>query len=67
MTRKATEKVLEMVEQGLLDKDQVIMACVKYMSEDQVADMAHSNEKLRFGAYLPAFLCLAVRYFWRMI
>jgi hypothetical protein len=26
-----------------LDKDTVIMACLKYMSEDEVADMAHIN------------------------
>jgi len=44
MTRKATNKILEMVEEGLLNKDTVIMACLKYMSEDDVADMAHANE-----------------------
>ena len=44
MTRQATNKILEMVEQGILDKDTVIMSCLKYMSEDDVADMAHSNE-----------------------
>jgi hypothetical protein len=44
LTREATNKVLEMVEEGLLDKDTVIMACLKYMSEDNVADMAHINE-----------------------
>ena len=42
--RQATEKVLEMVEEGILDRDTVIMSCLKYMSEDDVADMAHSNE-----------------------
>ena len=44
MTRQATDKILEMVEQGILDKDTVIMSYLKYMSEDDVADMAHSNE-----------------------
>ena len=44
MTRQATNRILEMVECGLLDKDQVILACLKYMSEDEVADMAHANE-----------------------
>ena len=44
MTRKATDKILEMVEEGILDRDTVIMSCLKYMSEDDVADMAHSNE-----------------------
>jgi hypothetical protein len=32
-----------MVEEGILDRDAVIMACLKYMSESDVADMAHIN------------------------
>ena len=44
MTRQYTNKLLEMVEEGLLDRDSVIMACVKYMSEDEVRDMMHANE-----------------------
>jgi len=44
MTREVTNKLLQAVEDGLLDKDTVIMACVKYMSEDDVADMCHANE-----------------------
>ena len=44
MTREATNKLLEMIEDGILDKDTVIMACVKYMSEDDVADMARIND-----------------------
>ena len=44
MTRQATDNILEMVEEGILDRDTVIMSCLKYMSEDDVADMAHSNE-----------------------
>lgn len=46
MTRQYTNKLLEMIEEGLLDKDTVIMACVKYMSEDDVKDMMHCNEFL---------------------
>lgn len=42
--REATNKLLELIEDGILDRDTVIMACVKYMSEDDVADMCHSNE-----------------------
>ena len=38
------EKLLEMVEEGLLDKDLVIMACVKYMSDADVTDMMKRNE-----------------------
>ena len=44
MTREATDRILTMVEEGLLDRDTVIMACLKYMSEDDVRDMAHANE-----------------------
>ena len=42
-TRQATNRILEMVEEGVLDRDTVIMACLNYMSEDDVADMAHAN------------------------
>jgi|TARA_R100000501_G_C2630046_1_gene125101 hypothetical protein len=42
--REDTNKLLEMVEDEVLSKDQVIMACVKYMSESDVADMCHINE-----------------------
>ena len=44
--REYTNKLLEMVEEGLLDKDMVIMACVKYMSEDDVKGMMEANEML---------------------
>jgi hypothetical protein len=44
MVREATNKLLELVEEGLLDKDTVILACVGYMSEDDVADMCRVNE-----------------------
>ena len=44
MTREVTRKILEAVGEGALDRDTVIMACLKYMSEDEVADMAHANE-----------------------
>ena len=44
MSRESSEKLLEAIEEGFLDKDTVIMACVKYMSEDDVADMCHVNE-----------------------
>ena len=44
MSREYTNKLLELVEDGLLDRDTVIMACVKYMSEDDVKDMMESNE-----------------------
>lgn len=39
-SRKVTNAVLEMVEEGLLDPKQVLLSCLVYMSEDEVADMA---------------------------
>lgn len=36
-------KVLEAIEMGILDKDFVILCALKYMSEDEVEDMAHVN------------------------
>ena len=44
MTRKYTNMLLEMIEDGLLDRDTVIMACVKFMSEAEVQDMMEANE-----------------------
>jgi hypothetical protein len=44
MARFYTNMLLEMVDDGILDKDTVIMACVKYMSEDDVKDMMQCNE-----------------------
>jgi len=49
MTRRATNKILELVEDGILDKDNVILACLKYMSEDEVAGMAHCNGCIEDG------------------
>ena len=44
MTREYTNKLLEMVEEGILDRDNVILACVQYMSEADVKDMMECNE-----------------------
>lgn len=46
MARKITNYILEMLDQGILDKDQVILACLNYMSEDEVRDMAECNDFL---------------------
>ena len=45
-TRKYTTMLLDMVADGVLDRDNVILACVKYMSEDDVRDMMHANEMI---------------------
>jgi hypothetical protein len=41
---QTTNKLLELLDEGILNKDTVIMACLKYMSEDDVNDMALLNE-----------------------
>ena len=42
--RDATCKILEMVDEGLLDPKMVAMACLGYMSEDDVKGMARAND-----------------------
>ena len=44
MAREATNKLLQMVDDGLVSQDYVITAALKYMSEDDVADMLDANE-----------------------
>lgn len=48
--RKNTDLLMEMVESGVLDKDQVIVACLKWMSDHDVGRMAQRNE---FFPYPP--------------
>lgn len=43
-TREVTNKILEAIEEGLLDKDTVILACLNWLSERDVANMAEANE-----------------------
>ena len=42
--REQTEKLLEMMDEGVLETKDIVIACVKYMTEDEVADMMESNE-----------------------
>lgn len=37
-------KVLEMVEEGLIDKDLLILMCLKFMSWDDVYEMCEKND-----------------------
>jgi len=41
--RDATNKILEMVEEGVLDPTAVLSSALCYMSEYDVADMAHQE------------------------
>lgn len=42
--RKNTNKLMELVNKGLLDKDTVIKALVMYLSDTAVGDCMHANE-----------------------
>lgn len=46
MTRKQTNFLLELIDSGLLDARDVVTMAVKYMSEDEVADMMVVNDIL---------------------
>ena len=46
MVREVTNTLIELAEYGLLDWESIATACLTYMSEDEVADMAHINEFL---------------------
>lgn len=43
-TRKSTNRLLEMIENGTIDPKAVVMMCVKFMSEDDVDEMCRINE-----------------------
>lgn len=44
MARKYTNKLWEMIEDGLISQETALTACLKYMSEDDVKDMMEHNE-----------------------
>ena len=44
MSRKYTTRLLELVEDGTVDKDLAIQACLEYMTEGDVKDMMISND-----------------------
>ena len=43
MSREYTNSFLELIEDGLVDKDDAIIMCMKYMSEDDVKGMMEAN------------------------
>jgi len=45
-TRKVTCQLLEMVDEGVIDPKVLLEACLSYMSESDVADMARINDFL---------------------
>ena len=43
MARECTNRILELVEEGVLSAESVLKACLVYMSEHDVEDMARFN------------------------
>ena len=41
---RASDKIFDMIENGLLDDCNVVSMCMQYMSEDDIADMMDVNE-----------------------
>ena len=46
MTRRTTNALIEMVEEGILTWEIIARSALSYMSESDVEDMAHRNELL---------------------
>jgi len=46
MVREYTNKLIDMIDNGLVSEEFVITCCLKYMSEDDVKDMMECNELL---------------------
>jgi hypothetical protein len=44
MSREATNKILEMIDECRLNAKDVALMCLKWMSEDDVKAMAKANE-----------------------
>ena len=44
MARSATCELIEMAENGMISWDTIARECLQYMSEDEVRDMAESND-----------------------
>lgn len=43
-TRKTTNKILELIDDGMISARDVVTVCLKWMSEDDVADMCRAND-----------------------
>lgn len=47
-SRRITRRVIEMAEEGVLLWEQIARDCLNYMSEDEVQDMADSNDYFEY-------------------
>ena len=41
--RNATNKIIDMIDEQILDPRDVVIMCLKYMSEDDVEEMIRAN------------------------
>ena len=44
MSKQHGERLLEMIEEGNVDRDMIIMCFVKWMADDDIANMMKANE-----------------------
>jgi len=42
--RRETDRLLGLVDAGIVDHEDIVLMCVKWMSEQDVADMVDGNE-----------------------
>ena len=42
--RNSRDRLLELIDEGLVDPNYVIMALVKWSTSDDIEDMCHANE-----------------------
>ena len=42
--RHHTDRLLDLVEQGVISADHVVVMCMKWMSDDDVGEMLDANE-----------------------
>ena len=43
-TRESTTRLITAVDEGVIDAYTALLACLSYMSEDDVKDMCHIND-----------------------
>ena len=54
--RRVTNRLVELMDEGMLSPEQLALMCLQYMSEDDVSDMAQQNELMDLvegGTYEP--------------
>ena len=42
--QKPSDKLIDMIDAGMIDESNVVTMCLSYMSEDEIEDMMDANE-----------------------